>query len=70
VSDSVAAHPTAEALCGLALPRFLREETQRPEELVPLYLRDVDARISWHGRGALFGGRPGAMTVADEGARR
>jgi tRNA A37 threonylcarbamoyladenosine modification protein TsaB len=52
-------YPGAVALVELAVPRFLREETQRPEELSPLYLRDVDATISWHGRGALHGGRPG-----------
>lgn len=54
-----ALYPTAVALVELAVPRFLREETQRPEELKPVYLRDVDATISWHGRGALHGGRPG-----------
>lgn len=50
------AYPDARALVELALPRFLREETQRPDELRPVYLRKVDAKISWKGRGALFGG--------------
>ena len=50
------AHPDARSLVELALPRFLREETQRPEELHPIYLRSADARISWQGRGALYGG--------------
>lgn len=53
------AYPSATSLVELALPRFLREDTARPEELVPVYLRKVDAKISWHGRGALHGGTPG-----------
>jgi tRNA threonylcarbamoyladenosine biosynthesis protein TsaB len=52
------AHPNANALVELALPRFLREETQHPEDLRPIYVRKADARISWQNRGALFGGRP------------
>jgi len=52
-------YPSAPALVELALPRFLREDTVRPEELVPIYLRKVDAKISWQGRGALHGGTPG-----------
>jgi tRNA threonylcarbamoyladenosine biosynthesis protein TsaB len=52
------AHPDASALVELALPRFLREETQHPDDLRPIYLRTADARISWQNRGALFGGRP------------
>jgi len=52
------AHPHANALVELALPRFLREETQHPEDLRPIYVRKADARISWQNRGALFGGRP------------
>ena len=52
------AHPTAWALVELALPRFLREETQHPDDLRPIYVRKADARISWQNRGALFGGRP------------
>lgn len=39
--------PDAEALAELAVPRFVREETQRPDELRPIYLRDADARIGW-----------------------
>ena len=54
------AHPDARDLVELAIPRFVREETQRPEELRPIYLRTADARISWKNRGALYGGkRPG-----------
>lgn len=52
------AYPNANSLVELALPRFLREETQHPEDLRPIYVRKADARISWQNRGALFGGRP------------
>ena len=52
------AYPDACSLVELALPRFLREETQQPEDLRPIYVRSADARISWQNRGALFGGRP------------
>ena len=41
------AWPDAADLAELAIPRFIREETQRPEELRPLYLRQADARIGW-----------------------
>lgn len=58
VGSPADAYPDASALVALALPRFLREDTARPEELVPVYLRKVDATISWQGRGALFGGKP------------
>lgn len=58
-------YPGAVALVELAVPRFLREETQRPDELRPIYLRGVDATISWHGRGALHGGRPGVPPGAE-----
>jgi tRNA threonylcarbamoyladenosine biosynthesis protein TsaB len=50
------AWPDAADLAELALPRFEREETQRPEELRPLYLRQADARIGWETRGRLQGG--------------
>lgn len=52
------ASPSAQCLVELAVPRFLREETQRPEDLRPIYLRQADARINWRSRGALFGGVP------------
>lgn len=41
------AFPHAEALLELALPRFHREETSRPEDVVPLYVRKSDAKIDW-----------------------
>lgn len=53
------ASPQAAALAELALPRFLREDTQRPEELQPIYIRKADARINWQHRGALLGGTAG-----------
>lgn len=60
VGASSQASPTAEALLELTAERFVREETQRPEELRPIYLRSADARISWKNRGALLGGAGGA----------
>ncbi len=50
------AWPDAADLAELALPRFVREETQRPEDLRPVYLRQADARIGWEERGRLSGG--------------
>jgi tRNA threonylcarbamoyladenosine biosynthesis protein TsaB len=57
VAGTSLASPTATALVELSLPRFIREETQRPEDLRPIYIRKADARISWRNRGALFGGK-------------
>jgi tRNA threonylcarbamoyladenosine biosynthesis protein TsaB len=45
-----AAHPAADALVELAVPRFLREEYDRPVDVVPLYLRKSDAEIAWDQR--------------------
>lgn len=50
------AWPDAADLAELALPRFIREETQRPTELRPIYLRQADARLGWEERGRLRGG--------------
>jgi tRNA threonylcarbamoyladenosine biosynthesis protein TsaB len=41
------AFPNAVELLELALPRFLREETQRAEDVVPHYVRKSDAEINW-----------------------
>ena len=41
------AFPHAEALVELALPRFEREETERPEDVRPEYVRKSDAEINW-----------------------
>lgn len=57
VASALHAHPTAQALVELSLPRFVREETQRPEDLRPIYIRKADARINWQNRGALHGGK-------------
>lgn len=50
------AWPDAADLALLALPRFEREQTLRPEELRPMYLRRPDARIGWQERGRWRGG--------------
>jgi tRNA threonylcarbamoyladenosine biosynthesis protein TsaB len=41
------AFPLAVSLLELALPRFHREETSRPEDVVPYYVRKSDAEINW-----------------------
>jgi tRNA threonylcarbamoyladenosine biosynthesis protein TsaB len=68
VASPLFAHPAAAALCELALPRFIREDTQRPEDLRPIYLRRADARIGWKQRGALRGGKAAATAEAAGGA--
>jgi tRNA threonylcarbamoyladenosine biosynthesis protein TsaB len=50
------AWPDAADLAELAVPRFVREDTQRPTDLQPIYLRQADARIGWETRGRLQGG--------------
>jgi len=62
VASNALAYPGAPALVELALPRFLREDTQRAEDLRPTYIRQADARISWRNRGALLGGKPTGVT--------
>jgi tRNA threonylcarbamoyladenosine biosynthesis protein TsaB len=44
------AFPVASSLLELSVPRFQREETERPEHVVPLYVRKSDAEINWVGR--------------------
>jgi tRNA threonylcarbamoyladenosine biosynthesis protein TsaB len=44
------AHPWASALVEVAAPRFIREETDRLNDVVPLYLRKTDAEIAWDQR--------------------
>ncbi len=44
------AHPDAAALVELAIPRFVREDHDRPFDVVPLYLRKSDAEIAWDQR--------------------
>jgi tRNA threonylcarbamoyladenosine biosynthesis protein TsaB len=53
------AYPEASHLAELAIPRFVREETVRPNELEPIYLRVADARIGWETRGRRRGGGEG-----------
>ncbi len=48
--------PDAADLAELAHPRFVREETVRPDQLRPHYLRHPDAAIGWQARGRLRGG--------------
>ncbi|MFT5222657.1 MAG: tRNA threonylcarbamoyladenosine biosynthesis protein TsaB [Glaciecola sp.] len=50
------AYPVAANIGLLAVPRFQREETHRPEDLQPIYLRGADAKIGWQTRGKLAGG--------------
>jgi tRNA threonylcarbamoyladenosine biosynthesis protein TsaB len=50
------AWPDAADLAQLAVPRFVREETDRPDQLQPIYLRTADAKIGWQQRGRLRGG--------------
>jgi len=49
-ASAALAHPWASALVELAAPRFLREETDRLVDVVPLYLRKTDAEIAWDQR--------------------
>ena len=44
------AYPSAAALVELAVPRFLREEYDRPYDVQPLYVRKSDAEIAWDQR--------------------
>ena len=44
------AHPWASALVEVTAPRFIREETDRLGDVVPLYLRKTDAEIAWDHR--------------------
>ena len=48
------AYPTAAALVELALPRFIREDTDPLLELEPLYVRKTDAEIAWEERGVVI----------------
>lgn len=49
-ASSAYAHPHASALVELSVPRFIREESDRAYEVVPLYLRKSDAEIAWDQR--------------------
>lgn len=56
IAGPALANPEAADLAELAVPRFIREETIRPGELRPSYLRRPDAKVGWETRGALQGG--------------
>jgi tRNA threonylcarbamoyladenosine biosynthesis protein TsaB len=49
-ASAVGAHPRAEAMVELSVPRFLREEHDRLADVLPLYLRKSDAEIAWDQR--------------------
>ncbi len=49
-ASPVQAYPQASAMVELAVPRFIREETDRTFEVLPLYLRKSDAEIGWDQR--------------------
>ena len=53
-ASSAQAYPTATALVELALPRFLREDTDPLLDLEPLYVRKTDAEINWERRGVVI----------------
>jgi len=44
------AHPSAEALVELAVPRLLREDFDRLYDVQPIYIRKADAEIAWDQR--------------------
>jgi tRNA threonylcarbamoyladenosine biosynthesis protein TsaB len=49
-ASSALAFPQASALVELTVPRFIREDYQRPFDVMPLYLRKSDAEIAWDQR--------------------
>lgn len=44
------AHPSADALVELAVPRLLREDFDRLYDVQPIYIRKADAEIAWDQR--------------------
>jgi tRNA threonylcarbamoyladenosine biosynthesis protein TsaB len=46
--------PTALSLVELALPRFMREDSDPLLDLEPLYVRKTDAEIAWERRGVVI----------------
>jgi tRNA threonylcarbamoyladenosine biosynthesis protein TsaB len=49
-ASATVAHPSAEALVELAVPRFQREEYDRLYDVRPIYVRKSDAEIAWDRR--------------------
>jgi tRNA threonylcarbamoyladenosine biosynthesis protein TsaB len=63
------AFPTAAALVELALPRFIREDTDPLLELEPLYVRKTDAEIAWERRGVVIQ-RPDRVKISKKKPER
>ena len=57
------AFPTAASLVELALPRFVREDSDPLLELEPLYVRKTDAEIAWERQGVVIK-RPDRVKIA------
>jgi tRNA threonylcarbamoyladenosine biosynthesis protein TsaB len=51
VAPASCAHPSASVLVELALPLAREGRHVTPDQVVPLYLRPADVRISWRQRG-------------------
>jgi tRNA threonylcarbamoyladenosine biosynthesis protein TsaB len=60
------AFPTAGALVELAIPRFVREDTDPLLELEPLYVRKTDAEIAWDRQGVVIK-RPDRVKIPKRG---
>ena len=53
-ASATQAFPTASSAVELALPRFMREDTDPLLELEPLYVRKTDAEIAWEKQGVVI----------------
>ena len=53
-ASATQAFPTAASAVELALPRFMREDTDPLLELEPLYVRKTDAEIAWERQGVVI----------------
>jgi tRNA threonylcarbamoyladenosine biosynthesis protein TsaB len=49
-ASPASAYPEAASLVELTVPRFIREEHDRPFDIEPIYLRKSDAEIAWDQR--------------------
>ena len=65
-ASSAHAFPTAASLVELALPRFIREDTDPLLELEPLYVRKTDAEIAWERQGVVIK-RPDRVKIPKRG---
>jgi tRNA threonylcarbamoyladenosine biosynthesis protein TsaB len=50
VASAAFGYPSAAALVELAVPRFVREDFGRPQDVQPIYVRKSDAEIAWDQR--------------------